>query len=69
MLKILKAKFKNGEFVPITPLNGVEEGEMVEITLKKNIKDLGFVGIWKGREDIKSGVDYVKKVRLWNRLN
>lgn len=69
MLKTLKAKFKNGEFSPISPLEGIEEGETVEITLKKSIKDSGFVGMWKDRKDIKSGIDYLKRIRVWNRFN
>ena len=69
MLKTLKAKFKNGEFSPITSVEGIEEGETVEIVLKKSIKDLEFVGMWKDRNDIKNGIDYVKKIRLWNRYN
>ena len=69
MLKTLKAKFKNGEFSPVTQVNGIEEGETVEIILKKDIKKLEFVGMWKNRNDIKNGLDYVKKIRLWNRFD
>ena len=69
MHKTLKVKFKNGEFSPITPVNGIGEGETVEVILKKSIKDLEFVGMWKDRDDIKSGLEYVKKVRAWNRFN
>ena len=69
MLKTLKAKFKNGEFSPLTAVKGLEEGETVEIVLRKSIKDMEFVGMWKDRNDIKNGTDYVKKVRLWNRFS
>ena len=69
MFKLLKAKFMKGGFSPITPVNGIEEGETVDIILKKNIKNLEFVGMWHDRDDIKDGVDYVKKVRLWDRHN
>lgn len=69
MNKILKAKFKNGEFSPITPVEGIKEGETVDIVLKKNIRNLEFNGMWKDRNDIKSGLDYVKKIRLWNRFS
>ena len=69
MLKTLKAKFKNGDFSPISPLEDIKEGEIVEIILKKNIKNLDFVGMWKDRQDIKDGTDYVQKIRLWNRIN
>lgn len=69
MLKTLKAKFKNGEFSPMTPIDGIEEGETVEIILKKGAKKLEFEGMWKNRSDIKDGADYVKKIRLWNRFN
>ena len=69
MLKTLKMRFKNGEFSPITPVNGIEEGETVEVILKKSIRNLEFVGMWKNRNDIKSGLEYVKKIRLWRRFN
>ena len=69
MQKTLKVKFKNGEFSPLTPVTGIEEGETVEVLLKKNIKNMAFVGMWKDRNDIKSGLEYVKKVRIWNRFN
>jgi predicted DNA-binding antitoxin AbrB/MazE fold protein len=69
MHKTLKVKFKNGEFSPITPVNGIEEGETVEVILKKSTKNLEFVGMWRDRDDIKSGLEYVKKVRSWSRFN
>ncbi|MBI2647286.1 antitoxin family protein [Candidatus Woesearchaeota archaeon] len=68
MNKILKAKFKNGEFSPLVPVDGLKEGETIEIILKKNIKNLEFVGMWKDRKDIKDGLDYVKKIRSWIRF-
>lgn len=69
MHKTLKVKFKNGEFSPITPVNGIEEGETVEVILKKSIKYLEFVGMWKDRTDVKNGLEYVRKVRHWDRFN
>ena len=69
MHKTLKAKFKNGGFRPITRVNGIEEGETVEVILKKSIKDFEFVGMWKNRDDVKTGLEYVKKVIFWNRFN
>jgi len=68
MHKTLKVKFRNGKFSPVTPVNGIEEGETVEVILKKNIKRLEFAGMWKDRDDIKSGLEYVKKIRSWNRF-
>lgn len=65
---VIKAIFENGEFNPITEVKGVKEGEIVELILKKNIRGLEFIGMWKDRVEIKDGIDYVKKVRLWNRL-
>ena len=65
----IKAEYRNGEFNPLTKVVSIEEGEVVDLIIKKNIKNLRFVGMWKDRTDINSGVDYVRKVRAWDRIN
>ena len=69
----IKAKFEEGVFKPLEEVEGIESGEVVEISLStpkkagKNAKSR-FFGMWKGRKDIKSGLDYVKKIRQWDRI-
>jgi len=64
----IKAKFEGGELSFLTEIKGLKEGEIVELTLKKKISNLGFIGMWKDREDIKDGISYVNKVRTWDRI-
>ncbi len=59
----IKAKYEEGIFRPLRKVKGIESGEVVEITLKKDIRDYGFVGMWKDRKDIKDGVEFVNKIR------
>ncbi len=67
----IRAKFEEGVFKPLENIEGIESGEVVEISLsalKKNGKAKSkFFGMWKDRKDIKSGLDYVKKIRQWSR--
>ena len=68
----IRAKFEEGVFKPLENVEGIESGEIIEIslsTLKKSGKAAKsrFFGIWKDRKDIKNGTDYVKKIRQWNR--
>ena len=69
MLKTLKARFRKGGFDPLNEVEDINEGEIVEFILKKNIKNLRYVGMWKDRDDIKNGIDYVQKIRLWKRID
>jgi len=68
----IKAKFEEGVFKPLENVEGIESGEVVEISLSilkkagKSAKSR-FFGMWKGRKDIKNGMDYVKKIRQWSR--
>ena len=63
----IKVKYEEGIFRPLSDVKGIERGEVVEITIRKSIKNSKFVGLWKDRTDIKDGLDYVKKIRHWNR--
>ena len=68
----IKAKYEEGVFKPLEDVEGIESGEVVELslaTIKKARKSpkSKFFGMWKDRKDIKSGLDYVRKIRQWNR--
>lgn len=64
----LKARYEKGVFRPLGKIKGVRKGEVVRITVKKkSLKDLGFVGMWKKRGDIKDGISYTKRIREWKR--
>lgn len=50
----------------------LKEGTLVEVripieqiptSLRRSIKDLPFFGMWKDREDIGDGVEYVNRLR------
>lgn len=67
----IAAKFENGVFRPLENVK-IKEGTVVEVLVpaeqpaareRSSIKDLPFYGIWKDRDDIGDGVDYVNKVR------
>ena len=69
---VIKAKYERGVFRPLERVKGIETGEIIGLslsTIKKAGKDVKskFFGIWKNRKDIKSGLDYVRKIRQWNR--
>ena len=59
----IKVKYEEGVFRPLNNIKGIESGEVVEITLKKSIRDSKFAGLWKDRKDIKNGLDYVRRIR------
>ena len=68
----IKAKYEEGVFKPLEDVKGIDSGEVVELSLltlkkiKKSMKSK-FFGMWKYRKDIKNGLDYVKKIRQWDR--
>ena len=67
---VIEAKFENGVFKPIDEVK-LEEGTTVEIHINHekstarstSIRDLGFVGMWADRTDIKDGLSYVNGLR------
>ncbi len=67
---VIEAKYENGVFKPLVEVK-LKEGTTVEIhinheqTARKtpSIRELGFVGMWADREDIKDGVSYVNRLR------
>jgi predicted DNA-binding antitoxin AbrB/MazE fold protein len=67
----IAAKYENGVFRPLLDVK-IKEGTIVEVLIpteqeparkRPSIKDLPFYGIWKNRDDISEGVDYVNKLR------
>ena len=60
----LKARYEKGVFMPLRKVRGMKKGDIVRITIKtKSLRNLGFVGMWKKRGDIKDGISYRKKIR------
>jgi predicted DNA-binding antitoxin AbrB/MazE fold protein len=67
---VIEAKYENGVFKPLVEVK-LEEGTTVEIHINRektgrkapSIRELGFVGMWADREDIKDGVSYVNGLR------
>jgi len=65
------AKYENGVFRPLEAVQ-IKEGTLVEVRVpadqepkgqRHSIKDLAFFGIWKDREDIGGGIEYVNGLR------
>lgn len=65
---VVKARYENGVFKPLGKVR-LKEGTVLEIDIPandpahKSISDLGFVGMWEDRKDIKDGVSYVDRLR------
>jgi predicted DNA-binding antitoxin AbrB/MazE fold protein len=67
----IPAKYENGVFRPLETVR-IKEGTVVEVHIhteqslvgqRPSIKDLPFFGMWKDREDIGDGVEYVNRLR------
>jgi predicted DNA-binding antitoxin AbrB/MazE fold protein len=67
----IPARYENGVFRPLGIVQ-VKEGTVVEVLVpaereavsqRRSIKDLPFYGMWKDRDDIGDGVDYVNNLR------
>jgi predicted DNA-binding antitoxin AbrB/MazE fold protein len=67
----IPAKFENGVFRPLEAAQ-IKEGTVVEVHVpaeqkpmaqRRSVKDLPFFGMWKDREDIGNGVEYVNRLR------
>jgi predicted DNA-binding antitoxin AbrB/MazE fold protein len=67
----IPAKYENGVFRPLEIVQ-MKEGTIVEVLVpadreavgkRRSIKDLPFYGMWKDRNDIGDGVDYVNALR------
>lgn len=67
----IAAKYENGVFRPLEDVK-IKEGTVVEVVVpveqqptrkRPSIKDLPFYGIWKDRDDIGTGIEYVNTLR------
>jgi len=66
----IPAKYEDGVFKPLQAVE-MKEGTLVDVVVvtappkarNGSIKDLPFIGMWKDREDIGDGVEYVNKLR------
>ena len=54
---------KEGTEVDVYPRNGKDE----KLNKPKSIRDLSFFGMWKDRQDIGTGVEYVRRIRRYRR--
>lgn len=70
----IRAIYKNGVFQPLEDVS-VKEGTEVDVYARnegmgnrrtpKSIRDLGFFGMWKDRDDIGTGLEYVSRIRKY----
>jgi hypothetical protein len=65
----IAAKYEHGVFKPLEGV-AIDEGTLVEVHIpekpalaRRSIRDLGFVGMWADRDDIRDGVSYVNHLR------
>lgn len=73
---VIKAKFENGVFRPLEKVR-VKEGTEADVYLRpvkrstgqvseqprKSVKESSAFGIWKNREDIGDGIEFVNRMR------
>jgi predicted DNA-binding antitoxin AbrB/MazE fold protein len=73
---VIKARYENGTFRPLEKVK-VKEGTRADVYLRpdkgngdrgsvrarKSVKDSAAYGIWKDRDDIGDGVEYVNRIR------
>ena len=72
----IRAIYKDGVFKPLEDVP-VKEGTEVDVYPRgkqpadgkkpKSVKELGAYGMWKDRDDIGSGVEYVNRIRKLRR--
>jgi len=67
----IPAKYENDVLRPLAAVE-IREGTVVEVRVpvdqsvggaRRSIKDLPFFGMWKDRDDIRDGVEYVNRLR------
>jgi hypothetical protein len=65
----IPAKYENGVFKPLANVE-IKEGTIVDVYVPRqerakprSIRDLGFAGMWSGRDDIADGLSYVNRLR------
>jgi predicted DNA-binding antitoxin AbrB/MazE fold protein len=72
----IRAIYENGVFRPLEDVP-IKEGTEVDVYPRsdekangakpKSVKELGAYGMWKNRDDIGSGIEYVNRVRKLRR--
>jgi len=71
----IRAIYENGVFKPLEDVP-IKEGTEVDVYSRaekenggkpKSVKELGAYGIWKDRDDIGTGVEYVNRIRKMRR--
>jgi len=71
----IKAIYENGVFKPLEDVP-IKEGTEVDVYPRaekgngvrpKSVKELGAYGMWKDREDIGTGAEYVNRIRKLRR--
>ena len=72
----IRAIYENGVFRPLENVP-IKEGTEVEVyplgeqktngAKPKSIRELAFFGMWKDRDDIGTGVEYVNRIRRYRR--
>lgn len=73
---VVKARYENGVFRPLEEVP-VKEGTVAEVYVPgekpeqkkkpKSVMELSFFGMWKDRDDIGDGVEYVNRIRKYRR--
>lgn len=71
----IRAIYENGVFKPLEDVP-IKEGTEVDVYPRaekesggkpKSVKELGAYGMWKDRDDIGTGVEYVNRIRKMRR--
>jgi predicted DNA-binding antitoxin AbrB/MazE fold protein len=72
----IRAIYENGVFRPLENVP-IKEGTEVEVyplgekktndAKPKSVRELGFFGMWKDRDDIGTGDEYVNRIRTYRR--
>ena len=70
----IKARYENGVFRPLEDVD-VKEGTEADVYLRegngeqpkkrKSVRDLAVYGMWKDRDDIGTGAEYVARIRKY----
>ena len=66
----IAAKYEDGVFKPLEDVR-IEDGALLEVLVpeqkpagqRRSVAELPFFGMWKDREDIGDGIEYVDKLR------
>ena len=72
----IRAIYENGVFKPLEDVP-IQEGTQVDVYPRaeqsengkkpKSVRDLGVYGMWKDRDDIGTGTEYVNRIRKYRR--